>query len=230
MLKLDRRVLAQFLPNPQAIAAFEQMINAVGDTFPTTIEEAAATAAQAQSIAVGALAMLALLSDELQHMALAPADQPALDATDDALRRHFGTISEQNHDAVQIDGGTASFDAGAEDAPSLRLTDKTTGLYRSAADALAIAIAAAKLVEFSAQLVAVTGSISATQQLKSTVATGTAPLEVASTTRVANLNVASAGQADKLTIPSTFPAPATDLPSVIALANALRIAATNKGL
>jgi len=44
-----------------------------------------------------------------------------------------------------------------------------------------------------------TGSLSVAGQLTSTVATGTAPLAVTSTTRVANLNVATAGTADTLT-------------------------------
>lgn len=72
--------------------------------------------------------------------------------------------------------------------------------------------------------------IDASDQVTSTVATGTAPFVVASTTRVLNLNVARAGQADGLTSPNSYPAPATDLPTVIALANALRSAAIAKGL
>lgn len=59
------------------------------------------------------------------------------------------------------------------------------------------------------------------------------PLLVASTDRVANLNVARAGLADeatKLKSPTTFPAAATDLPTAITLANALRAASIAKGL
>jgi hypothetical protein len=72
--------------------------------------------------------------------------------------------------------------------------------------------------------------VSASDQITSTVATGTAPFVVASTTRVSNLNVAAAGTADSLTSPTTYNAPATDLPTVIALANQLRAAAISKGL
>lgn len=72
--------------------------------------------------------------------------------------------------------------------------------------------------------------VAASDQITSTVSTGAAPFVIASTTRVANLNVASAGTADTLTSPSSFPAAATDLPTVIALANALRTAAIAKGL
>lgn len=50
----------------------------------------------------------------------------------------------------------------------------------------------------------VTGSIRSTSQLVSTVATGTAPLAITSTTRVSNLNVATAGTADTLTTTRTL--------------------------
>jgi hypothetical protein len=73
-------------------------------------------------------------------------------------------------------------------------------------------------------------TIAASGQITSSVAVGTAPFAVTSTTRVANLNVAAAGTADGLTSPTTYNAPATDLPTVIALANQLRAAAINKGL
>lgn len=230
MLKLDRRTLAQFLPTQQAIAAFEKMFTAVDETFPTTIDEAQATAVQAQANAAVALTMLAVAAQQIEHLAAAPAVQAAPDPGDDGRRAHLGTLSGQNHDAVEITGGTAAFDAGTAAAPSLRVADAATGFYRSGADVLAIAVAATKLVEFSALLVSITGSLAVSQQLRSTVATGTAPLAVASTTKVDNLHVEHAAQADALTAPSTFPAAATDLPTCIALANALRAAAISKGL
>lgn len=73
-------------------------------------------------------------------------------------------------------------------------------------------------------------TISATGVITSTLADGTAPLAVTSTTRVPNLNVANSGFADKLTSPNTYPANATDLPTVIALANALKAANIAKGV
>lgn len=69
--------------------------------------------------------------------------------------------------------------------------------------------------------------------LTSTVATGTPPLTVASSTQVPNLYAARAASADSaagLSSPHTFPADATDLPTVITLANALKAAAVAKGL
>lgn len=66
--------------------------------------------------------------------------------------------------------------------------------------------------------------------VESTVATGTAPFKVASTTKVTNLYADRAASADSLTLPSSYPANATDLPTCIALANALKTAALAKGL
>jgi hypothetical protein len=73
-------------------------------------------------------------------------------------------------------------------------------------------------------------TVAASGQVTSSIADGTAPLVITSTTRVANLNVAAAGAADALTNPTNFPPAATDLPTVITLANALRAAAISKGL
>lgn len=238
MLKLDRRTLGQFLPNHEAIRTFESLLDQV-DLAPTAIEEAAAQATLAIASATQALAILAELSGMLEQLMAAPAQQ-------------LGTISSQNADAVEITGGTAGLDAGTVAAPSFYLGgDRTTGLYRSAADALAVAIAGVQLVELSNQLVKITGALSVTKQLTSTVGTGTAPFVVVSTTKVDNLYVAraaladeathainadhattadSAGTANSLTSPSAFPADATDLPTVIALANALKAAALSKGL
>ena len=70
-------------------------------------------------------------------------------------------------------------------------------------------------------------TIAASGQITSTVATGTAPFVVASTTVVTNLHAAVA---DSLGTPSTYPANATDLASCMALANALKAANIAKGV
>lgn len=73
-------------------------------------------------------------------------------------------------------------------------------------------------------------TLAASGQITSTVATGTAPMVIASTTKVANLYVDRAAAADSLNNPTAYPANATDLPTAIALVNALKAAATSKGL
>jgi hypothetical protein len=226
-LTLDRQTLAKFLPNHQAIVAFEKVLTST-DEMPDVIEEALMQAAQAVVAAGQALAMLA-------------------DLVDDTLpRAQLGTLSAQNHDAVEITGGKIGLDAGTVGAPSFYLGgDTTTGLYRIAADNWGLSIAGVKLADYSATAAAYTQNVSTIKQLVSTVATGTAPLVVDSTTLVANLYVARAALADDathatnadnaitanaLTSPSSYPTDATDLPTVITLANALKAAAISKGL
>ncbi len=75
--------------------------------------------------------------------------------------------------------------------------------------------------------------VSASDQITSTVADGTAPLVVTSKTKVVNLyadRAATADSAGSLGSPSAYPANATDLPTVIALANALKAANIAKGV
>lgn len=313
-LNLPRDLLAKIAQgNPRVIAALEKVLQEVGDTLPSTIEEAQALAAQAQAAATLALAMLTDIAGALAQLAAAPALAPATevdnhapalappvdtdnhapapgptaDADDYMPRPYLGTMAAQNNDSVAITGGTVGVDAGDVLTPSLwfgqdpntglyrsavskiavsiaqvkllelsdRLAaltgrmqvdtaaigtvalpalyfgaDNTTGLYRAGADAIGLAIAGALLAKFSGTSVDVTGSVTATQQLKSTVAVGTAPLVVTSTTKVVNLYVDRAATADNLGTASTYPAAATDLPTVIALANALRTANTAKGV
>ncbi len=229
MLKLDRRTLAQLLQgNQQAIITFERMINDVGDTLPSTIEEANALAGSALAVAQASTAALAALADAISRLDAAPAVPPQVDPDDTTPRPHLGTISAQNHDAVAITGGTANFDDGTAAAPSLTLGgDASTGLYRGAPDVLDIAIAGAKLIELATQLVAITGALTVSKQVTINVATGTAPLVVTSTTKVANLY---ADRADSLGMPGSYPADATDLASAIALVNYIKSRNISKGV
>lgn len=233
---LDRQTLAKFLPSPEAIRAFEGLLKDIGG-FPSTIEEANALAGQALTVANGALTTLAIVAEALVQLEGAPAPLPQVDLDDTAPRAHLGTMSSQNADRVEITGGTTGLDGGAVGAPSLYLgSDRTTGLYRSDSNAWAIAIAGVKLVDLMAQVLKVTGKIIVTDQIISTAPVGTPPLQVDSATKVANLYVDRAALADNsetanaLNSPSTLPDAATDLPTVINLANALRAAAIAKGL
>jgi hypothetical protein len=247
---LDRQTLARLLQNnKQAIFAFEQVLSDVGFTLPSTIEEANALAGQALAVAHGALTSLAVVEDVLAQLEGAPAEQAQVDPDDTTPSVHLGTMCSQNADAVEITGGTIGLDAGTVSSPSLYFGgDRTTGVYRSALDAIAVAIAGVKLVEFAGTALAVTGDVSASNQLKSTVATGTAPLVVSSQTLVDNLYVARAALADNatdadhadvadnadtadlLTNPTSYPPDATDLATAITLVNALKAAAISKGL
>jgi len=163
-LSLDRATLAQVLNgNQKAILTFEQMLKDVGKGLPSTIEEANAVAAQALASAAQALAALAEVTSALEQLAAAPA-QELLPETDDLTpRRHLGSISEQNHDAVVITGGMIGLDAGTAAAPSLYLGgDTKTGLYRQATNGLAISINGSRLVELSSATIYLAGTVTAT--------------------------------------------------------------------
>lgn len=251
-LGLDRRILAQFLPNPEAIAAFEKVFAAVGATLPDTIEEANALAAQALAAAAQALSMLAVLADTLDRLAVAPAPQPPAEADDHTPRVQLGSISAQNHDAVDVTGGTVGLDAGTLAAPSFYMQERATGFYRISANRWGFSINNALLLDFSSVLVGLSGrlqldvsnigteaspslyfgtetgtgfyriganhwglsiagakladfaatgaafaqNVSTSKQLVSSIAAGTPPLVVASTTKVVNLYVDRAAEAD----------------------------------
>jgi len=217
---LDRSQLSEVFKNFQTLRSFEQALSDVAST-PSTIEEANTLAGNALSLASQSVAILADLMEVLEQLTSAP-------------RTQLGSISSQNADAVEITGGTIGLDSGTVALPSFYLGgDRTTGLYRIGADNWGLSISGAKLADFSSTAAAFTQNVSTTKQVVSTVATGTAPLVVSSTTLVGNLYVARAVLADtatSLTSPSSFPADATDLPTVIALANALKSAAIAKGL
>lgn len=208
-LKLDRRTLAQLLQgNSQAIVAFERLQTDVGDVLPTTIEEAHALAGQALAAAQVAFSMVTLLAESLARLEGAPAVPPQVDPDDTAPRAHLGSIAGQNADQVEITGGTI--------------------------DGTPIGQTAAAAAKFT--------TVAASGQITSTVAPGTPPLAIASTDKVANLYVDRAALADHATAAdhattadnlgsaTAYPANATDLPTVIALANALKAANTAKGV
>lgn len=220
MMKLNRAQLAEVFKNHETLRAFEQMNVDVTTAIPGTIEEANALAGQAAAIAYQAISTLASVLEEVERLSSEPAFEQTPEQDDTAPRAQLGTMSSQNHDAIDITGGMVGLDAGDVGAPSFYLGgDTTTGLYRSAMNSIAMAVAGVKLLELSSLLVDVVGSLRVSQQIISTVATGTAPLQVTSTTLVPNLHVAVA---DSLGTPGTYPADATDLATVITLANAIK--------
>lgn len=120
---------------------------------------------------------------------------------------------------------------GTSAVPSIYLgADTTSGLYSTGAANFAVAISGAQVWAWGA------GGASTGKPITSTVATGSAPFVVSSTTKVTNLYVDRAALADNattangLTSPSAYPANAIDLSTCIALANALKSAAVAKGL
>lgn len=187
-IKLDRATLARFLPDHQSIVAFEQLLTAMSASPASTIEEANNNAVTAMTFAQQALVSLAYLASELEQQQSAPAPLPQPELEDMAPRQQFGTIAPQDSDAVDITGGTIGVSAGTVGAPSLYLVDLTTGWYRISANVIGLAVAGVNMGTYSASGPSYAQSVTTSQQFVSTVATGTAPLSVASTTQVANLN------------------------------------------
>lgn len=265
---LGRDVLTQFLPNHQAIKAFEKVLDDVSTALPSMIEGATNAADSAGAAAASALALLQQIAGALDALLMAPAPSPPTYTDDFTRATYTGTLAAQDYDHVDITGGTVGLDSGAVGAPSLYLDgEKTTGLYRIGADHWGMSIGGVKLVDYSAAVFAVTGDVTATKQLKSTIAVGTPPLVVTSTNEVLNLRAAKAtalanprniggvqfdGTADITVATATdiggfvvsfgfgcngasaqgaysLGGAATDLPTVITLANNLRAMAIANG-
>lgn len=168
---------------------------------PFTVLGSAIEQSQLASIA-------AQYSQFLDIVGVAPVAQAQMPLFDDLTpRAELGTMAAQNAEKVAITGGTIAgitfggFPAGTVAAPSLYwTTDTATGFYRIGANNIGYSYNGVKLLDFSSLLLGVTGGVSVTTQFTSSVATGTPPLVVASTTNVANLNASSLGGA-------TFAAP-----------------------
>ncbi|MES2346311.1 MAG: hypothetical protein V4641_01950 [Pseudomonadota bacterium] len=152
-LGLDRQQLASFLPNAEAIRAFEKVFEAV-TTTPTTIEEVAALAGTAAALGNLALSLISSLSTVIEQLSTAPADEPLIEVDNFTPASVTGTLGQQNADSAEITGGTI-------DGTTIGATTASTGKFTT---------------------------LSASGQITSTLATGTAPLVVASVTKVANLN------------------------------------------
>ena len=138
-------------------------------------------------------------SQFLDIVGVAPVAQAQMPLFDDLTPRdELGTMAAQNAEKVAITGGTIAgitfggFPAGTVSLPSLYWgTDTATGFYRIGLNNIGYSYNGTKLIDFSSLLVGVTGGVSVTTQFTSSVATGTPPLVVASTTNVANLNASS---------------------------------------
>lgn len=215
-LMLDRATLAKIAPNPQALRELERVFNGVSG-LPSTIEEATAQANQAIALAGQALTMLAELVHSLEAVATAPAPTEYEESDDTTIARIIAHEPDDTAPRVQL--GTMSsqsadfvdIDGGAIDGTPIGSSLAAKGTF----------------TDLSASV------------LTSTVADGTPPLSVASTTLVNNLYVARSKLADTATkadtasslgTAGTYPADATDLPSAITLVNYIKSRNISKGV
>lgn len=105
-LKLDRKTLASFLPDHQSIVAFEQIFNDVNSSIPGGIEAAAALANAAVALGNLSLAMLAQQQEQIELLSYQPAVAPVDMQEGYQPASAFGTLGQQNADAVEVTGGS----------------------------------------------------------------------------------------------------------------------------
>lgn len=207
-LGLSREQLKKFLPDHQSIRAFEQLLLQVGDVTPTSIEQANNNANTAIAMAGAALAALAELATAIEQVSAAPVPELTYEQEDYDRVVYVGTLGVQNDDEVEITGGTIN---GTSIGATTAASGAFTTLTASSTVTLSPANANVTISPTGTGIVTVnpatTGamdnmtiggstpragtftSITYSLQLTSTVATGTAPMVVASTTKVNNLNV-----------------------------------------
>lgn len=145
---LNRQQLALFLPNFEAIKAFEQLFQSVAQTLPSGLDDVQTSADTAQQQAGEALATLAVIAEQLSLMLLAPLKEQAQQddnyfvnkdevKTDsylnssEVVKEDFyippnsnGTLAEQNADNVKIKGGSI-------DNTPIGVTTKASGAFTS---------------------------------------------------------------------------------------------------
>lgn len=105
------------------------------------------------------------------------------------------TTSVSSDGQTPITGGLKALDGTAGACSYTFTASAGTGLYSPATNQAAIAAGGVQVMKWASGATTITGTASITGQLTSTLATGTAPFVVTSTTQVANLNVATAGAA-----------------------------------
>lgn len=121
-LRLSRQQLAQFLPNHEAIKAFENLFVSVQETIPTNFDDVQTSADTAQIQAAEALAGLATIANSLSLLLSGiNSEQQVQDNLAQLLEQQqnqdifippfsLGTMAEQNADKVNIKGGTIAND------------------------------------------------------------------------------------------------------------------------
>lgn len=113
---------------------------------------------------------------------------PIVDVSDPTMAVS-GTTKKVTLNQILQSGNSVVIPSGSPTQPALSFSsDGNTGIYSPAGDQLAISAGGGGRVTVTGSGMSVNGTLSASGQITSTVATGTAPLSIASTTTVTNLN------------------------------------------
>lgn len=247
MIQLNEAMLLAMGFDKVAVNALKHFLRMVGtaengQTLPETVMQNALNSSDNNAAAVAELSKeLAALSAKVAAMTTSAAEVAELrkQAESYAVRtmfppqatdwEHPGKLGEKIPNTGKITIlNVDPANVGVVGFPSLYFSgDTTSGLYRPGGDQIAFSAAGANVVTWSATGAAYVQNVSTTKQLISTIATGTAPLSITSTTKVANLHVE---KADALDGGSSYPADATDLPTAITLVNAIKANCISKGV
>lgn len=136
-LMLDRQTLARLLQNDhQAIVAFEKVLGDVGDALPSTLEEVTALANAAVASANLAIELLSKMSEQLDLISYIPAQTQSVPDDVYIPAIAFGTLGQQNADAVEITGGSI-------DGATIGATSASTGAFTTLTASGAVALSPA---------------------------------------------------------------------------------------
>lgn len=103
---LNRNQLGRFLPNHESVKAFEQALDNAGHLLPDAVDAAGNDGESALASVRAAFSLLMNIVAELDVVLNAPARIPAVEDDDSKPRQYVGTLGAQNHDDVDIEGGT----------------------------------------------------------------------------------------------------------------------------
>lgn len=142
MKPLTRNQLAAFLPNHEAVKAFERVMGEVYELIPAdvaainaSIEEVLNLAASASAKSDDALALVSRIADALELIALQPAAIVVSVPEDFLPPVQIGTMGEQQADRVSITGGIVAA-TRLKNAQATALVETTVVLNNGAAAAI----------------------------------------------------------------------------------------------
>lgn len=108
---LTRNQLAQFLPTPEAVKAFEKVMSQALELLPddivsinARIDDSNTDAAQAYDTAMAAMAIISVIEHALSVIASMPNPMPQLDQDDIDPVYCLGSLASQNSDRLQLTG------------------------------------------------------------------------------------------------------------------------------
>ena len=210
ILGLTREQLKSFLPDHQSIRSFEQLQRSVAIDTPETIDQANNNANSAYALATAAMAQIAFILEDLENALNAPVSS-------------IGTIGYQNADEVEVTGGSI-------DGTPVGVTVASAGAFTTLSATLAVTLNSVNANVSIAP--SGTGSATINPATVGTINNMSLGATTAATVRGTTVTATGAFGCNGKTAQTSaaLAAAATDLPTVIALANSIRTALINNGI